>query len=217
MSAIDRKALSRFYGWLRHIRTWQLVVILVLALVTTAALLRMNSIRMDALRSAVYTADHSGDTEGIKRSLVELQNYISHHMNTSLGKGVYLEHSYSRDRDAAMNAATSATNPKAAVYQQASVECRARFTNTGQTLYSSEYVACVVERLKALGAGTDEQPSLVLPLPENYHYNFASPFISLDAAGFGVLFCVLITSVILLRFVAGVILRFILKHRFTSI
>ncbi len=217
MSSINRRAIARFYGWIRHIRTWQLCVILVLAVVVTASLLRMNSIRMDDLRNAVYRADASGDPAKIKQSLVDLQNYVSHHMNTSLGKGVYLEKTYNRDRDAALNAATSSTNPKAAEYQQASFECRARFTNTGHTLYSSEYVACVVERLKALGASSDAEPVLTLPLPDNYHYNFASPYISFDFAGFGVIFCGVITSVIGLRLIVAAALRYVLRHRFKSI
>lgn len=217
MSGIDRNALARFYGWLRHIKTWQLVVILILSMAVAASLLRMNSLGMDKLRSVVYQADASGDPAKIKQSLVELQNYVSQHMNTSLGKGVYLEQTYNRDRDAALNAATSSTNPKAAVYQQASVECRARFTNTGQTVYSSEYVACVVDRLKSLGASAADPGALTLPLPENYHYNFVSPFISFDLAGFSVLFCALFASVIVLRLIVALVLRSILRRRFKTI
>ena len=42
MPHIDRRSLARFYGWLRHIKTWQLVVILVIASVVSASLLRID-------------------------------------------------------------------------------------------------------------------------------------------------------------------------------
>lgn len=217
MPHIERRSLARFYGWLRHIKTWQLVVILVLSCVVAASLLRMNNLKMDELRAAVQTADKQGDAAKIKQSLIDLQQYVAGHMNTSLGGGLYLEQSYNRDRDKALDAATNSSNPKSAAYQQASIECRSRFVNTGRVVYSNEYVACVVDKLKSLGASQDPQSRLTLPTVENYHYNFTSPFWSADLAGFATLFCALITSVIVLRILAATILRFILKHRFKSI
>lgn len=217
MPHIDRRSLARFYGWLRHIKTWQLVVILVIASVVSASLLRMNNIRMDTLRSQVQVADKEGDAAKIQQSLVDLQQYVAHHMNTSLGSGIDLVESYNRARDEALRAATSETNPNAAVYQQASVECQKNFVNTGAKVYSSEYVACVVNKLHALGAGSDGQPSIVLPRAEDYHYNFVSAAFSLDLAGASVAICLLITSVIVMRVVTAVALRFILRHRFKSI
>ncbi len=216
MARIDRKSLSRLYAWLRHIKTWQLVIILVIMLAASASLLRMNNLHMGDLREAVMAADMANDRTKLQSSLVELQRYVSSHMNTSLGNGIYLEHSYNRDRDAALATATSTTNPKSAMYQQASVECRARFVNTG-VVYSNEYVACVVDRLKALGGSESDQTGLALPLASNYHYNFASPFFSFDLAGLGVALCGLIVSVIVLRALTAAMLRFILRRKFKAL
>jgi hypothetical protein len=171
---------------------------------------------MDKRRAAVIEADRLADKEAVKQRMVELQRYVSAHMNTSLGKGFYLENQYNRDKEAALTAATNDTNPNASVYQQASIECRARFQG-GVASFRNDYVTCVAERVKALSPSSDPATGLKLPKAESYHYNFASPFWSPDLAGFSVLFCVIITSVIVLRAIAAGIIRLVLKHRFKSI
>lgn len=213
---IDKRSLQRFLAKVKRIQTWQLVVMLVIGLVLSASFLRLNSLEMNDRREAVYQADKSADEEKIRMSIVELQNYVSSHMNTSLGDGFYLEHSYNRARDSALNIATNATNPNAAVYQQASIECQNRFQG-GVASFRNDYVACVAERVQALSPSPDIESGLNLPKAENYHYNFASPVWSPDLAGFTVLFCAIITSVILLRIVVAIILRILLKYRFKAV
>jgi hypothetical protein len=161
-------------------------------------------------------ADKLADKEATKQGLIELQRYVSAHMNTSLGNGFYLEHQYNRDKEAALTAATSTTNPNSAVYQQASIECRNRFQG-GVASFRNDYVACVAERVRALSPSTDPSVGLKLPKAESYYYNFASPLWSPDLAGIMVLFCLIVTSVILLRAIAAVVLRVVLKHRFKTI
>ena len=216
MASIDRKSISKFYGWLRHIRTWQLLMILVIGLLVSASLLRLNNIQMDNLRRAVDAADQKGDREAIKSSLASLQGYVSTHMNTSLMNGVYLEEEYGRALDAWDKNAQSSTNPNAAVYQQASIECRARWQG-GVASFRNDYVACVAEKVKSLGVADDPTNVVPRPDPENYHYNYLSPLCSPDLAGFSVLFCALVASVLVLRMIVAVILKFILKHRFKTI
>lgn len=216
MANINRTSLSRFYRWLRHIKTWQLLIILVIGLVVSASLLRLNSLEMKKLTDAVVAADQSGDRAAIKTALVRLQQHIAAHMNTTLTNGIYLEKEYDRALEVWDKNAQSVTNPNAAVYQQASIECRSRFVG-GVASFRNDYVACVAERVKALGVAEDPSKVAARPQAQSFHYDFASPLWSPDAAGFSVLFCGVIFSVIVLRILAAGILRAILKHRFKSI
>lgn len=213
---MNKKSLSISLARLNRIRTWQLVVMLIIGLMVSAAFLRINSLEMDDRRAAVYEADAKGDPEEIKRAIIELQQYVSSHMNTSLGTGFYLEQSYNRDRESAINTVATTENPNAAVYQQASIDCRNRFQG-GVESFRNDYVTCVAERVRALSPSQDPESGLNLPKAEQYHYNFASPLWSPDLAGFAVLFCVIVTSVIVLRIVAAIILRLLIKFRFKTL
>jgi len=213
---MNKRSLHTTFSVIKRVRTWQLVVMLLIGLVLSAAFLRLNNLEMDKRRTAVMQADKLADREATKQGLIELQRYVSAHMNTSLGNGFYLEHQYNRDKEAALTAATSTTNPNSAVYQQASIECRNRFQG-GVASFRNDYVACVAERVRALSPSTDPSVGLKLPKAESYYYNFASPLWSPDLAGIMVLFCLVVTSVILLRIIAAVVLRMVLKHRFKTI
>lgn len=213
---MNKRSLHTTFSVIKRVRTWQLVVMLLIGLVLSAAFLRLNNLEMDKRRTAVMQADKLADKEATKQGLIELQRYVSAHMNTSLGNGFYLEHQYNRDKEAALTAATSTTNPNSAVYQQASIECRNRFQG-GVASFRNDYVACVAERVRALSPSTDPSVGLKLPKAESYYYNFASPLWSPDLAGIMVLFCLIVTSVILLRTIAAVVLRVVLKHRFKTI
>jgi hypothetical protein len=213
---MNKQTLHKVLTTITHVKTWQLVVLLLIGGVLCVSFLRLNNLEMDKRRTAVMEADRLADKEATQARMVDLQRYVSAHMNTSLGKGFYLEHEYNRDKADALNAATSDTNPNAAIYQQASIECRNRFQG-GVASFRNDYVACVAERVKALSPSSDPTSGLNLPKAESYHYNFASPLWSPDLAGFSVLFCVIITSVILLRAIAAVMIRLVLKHRFKTI
>lgn len=213
---MNKQTLHKVLTTITHVKTWQLVILLLIGGVLSVSFLRLNNLEMDKRRTAVMEADRLADKEATQARMVELQRYVSAHMNTSLGKGFYLEHEYNRDKADALNVATSDTNPNAAIYQQASIECRNRFQG-GVASFRNDYVACVAERVKALSPSSDPTSGLNLPKAESYHYNFASPLWSPDLAGFSVLFCVIITSVILLRAIAAVMIRLVLKHRFKTI
>ena len=201
---------------LRHIKTWQLLIMLVLALIVTASLLRMNNLGMIERRAAVIQTDESGDTGAIRKTLLELQHYVTRHMNTSLGSGVYLSASYDRDREAAIQRAADVTNPNSAIYQQASVECRARWQG-GVASFRNDYVTCVVEKVSALSAAQNLATEADLPRLDNYRYNFVSPLWTPDVAGFAVLFCVVLALVIVMRLVALAVLRSLVRRRFSHI
>lgn len=215
MLYIDKKSLQYHLARIRRIKTWQLVFLLVILSLVSASLLRLNNLGMMERRDAVMAADAKNDRQAVKKALVDLQAYVSSHMNTSMGKGIYLEKQYERDREAALSAAADVSNPNAAVYQQASIECRSRWQGNVDS-FRNDYVQCVTERLRTLGVASDPASALQLPKAENYHHNFLSPKWSADLAGFSVLLCLFVTSVIVIRVLTGIILRLLLKHRYKA-
>lgn len=200
---------------LRRAKTWQLLVVLIPLLFVSATFLRLNNLGMIERRDAVKVADEKGNQQDIKKKLTDLQHYVSTHMNASLDKGIVLENSYKRDRAAAIEAATNATNasnPNSSVYQQASVECRERFQG-GTASFRNDYVQCVVARVQSLGQGQAASTDLKLPVSGNYRYNFSSPSFSFDFAGISILICGLLIGVIVFRLLAIFFLQTVLKYR----
>lgn len=212
----DKARYRRLIHRLQQLKTWQLVIILLLGILLSATLLRLNNLGMVERRTAVVAADAAGDKEALRETVVELQRYVSRHMNTNLGNGLYLTKSYERDRDAALAAAGNETNPTSTVYQQASVECRSRFQG-GRESFRNDYVQCVIDRVASLSPQSEEANTLNLPKPEAYKINFSSPVWSPDLAGFAVAFCVLVTLVILGRLVLLGVLRMLLRRHYRSI
>ena len=201
---------------LARVRTWQLVVIVLLLTIVSATFLRLNNLGMVERRTAVIEADEKGDKAEIKQSLVELQHFMSSHMNTSLNGGVYLSKTYERDRAAILEAAGSASNPQAAVYQQASVECRAKWQG-GVTSFRNDYVQCVIDRVSALASSTDPTATVKLPLVDNYRYDFSSPVLSFDAAGLLVILTGVTLGAIVVRVVSSLILSLVVRRHYQAL
>lgn len=198
-----------------RIKTWQLLVLLLMMVLVSATLLRLNSLGMLERRAAVISADEKGDKEELRASIVDLQTYISQHMNTSLTGGLGLVKTYERDRDAALAAAESTTNPSSAIYQQASIECRARFQG-GVASFRNDYVQCVVEKVGSLSPQADPTAGVKLPKADAYRISFASPAWTPDMAGLSVLVCVLLILTIIVRFITLIVLRLLLKRHYRS-
>lgn len=210
---------ATYQRWLRRIqllKTWQLIIVLLIGMLLSATLLRLNNLGMVERRSAVVSADAKGDETALRESVVELQHYVTGHMNTNLGNGFFLTKTYERDRDAALAAANQTTNPSSAIYQQASVECRSRFQG-GRESFRNDYVQCVIERVGTLSPQTDVESTLSLPKADAYKVNFSSPFWSPDLAGLAVAFCVLVTAVIFGRLALLLLLRFLIRKHYQSV
>ena len=210
-----REKLRRRLKRLRAIKTWQLLVLLLLGTLVTAIFLRINSLNMSELRRAVVVADEKGDPVALKTALGDLQKYVLSHMNTSLGKeGFFLTKSYERDRDSALSQAASASNPNSAEYQKASIECQEKWQG-GRDSFRNDYVRCVIDRVSALSGQSSRTP--LLPVADSYRVNYASPAWSFDLAGLGVAFCIFVVVVIVARFIGMTVLRLLIKKRFISI
>lgn len=162
-------------------------------------------------REKIKTADISGNSEAIRQSLTELQHYASGHMNASSGV-IYLQESYNRDYSNALAEAANTRNPSSDVYQQASIDCRARFQG-GVASFQNDYVACVAAAVSNLPA--EQQQDINLPHPSSYRYSFSSPLISLDAAGVSVVITAFLASFVIFKIIGVIVLRTLLKRRRT--
>lgn len=210
---------ANYSKWLRRLqvlKTWQLVILLLLGVLVSATLLRLNNLGMAERRTAVLAADERGDQTEMRAKIVDLQRYVTRHMNTNMGSGFFLTKSYERDRDAALATANQSTNPNSSVYQQAAIDCRSRFQG-GRESFRNDYVQCVVERVSALSPQTDVEKALNLPKADAYRINFSSPLWSPDLAGLAVAFCLFITGVILGRLLLVVALRMLIRRHYRSI
>lgn len=214
--SFDKATYRRMLRRANALKTWQLLILLLLGLIVSATFLRLNNLGMVERRAAVIAADEAGDREVLRTTIVDLQKYVTGHMNTNLGNGFYLTKTYERDRDAVLASANQTTNPNSSVYQQASLECRSRFQG-GRDSFRNDYVQCVIERVGALSPQTDVESSLNLPKADAYRINFSSPIWSLDLAGLGVAFCVLVTLVILGRLALVFLLKLLLRRHYRSI
>lgn len=209
----DKEATRRQLKRLKAVKTWQLVVLLLLSLLVSATLLRLNSLTMSELRKAVVAADAKGNEAALQKSINALGAYVTSHMNTSLGDGFYLADSYERARAAAVQAAGDTANPDSALYQQASVQCQSA---SARAPYGG-YVACVLAKVKELGSTSNLVSELQLPRYELFKINFVSPLWSPDPAGISVAISALILLIIIGRITGVIILKLLLKRRFTSI
>ncbi len=193
--SVNKRRLHHVLVVLRRIKLWQLVILLALMSVASAYLLRQNNLHMIERRNLVKQADEQNDD--IQKALHELQSYVTSHMNTSLGdKGIYLENSYQRAYDQAVQVAAESGSSGSATYQQADKECQGLFSRTASF---PAYVQCVTDKVAASGSAADPIAAIKAPVADLYRYNFVSPAWSPDAAGFAMLITVLLLSVITFR------------------
>lgn len=209
---VETKRIKQALRKLQRLKAWQLIVLFILSLFISLSLLRLNNLNMIEHRQAVLAADKTGEKQEIKDSLVKLQRYISSHMNTDMGKGVYLEDSYKRDFQAVYNKASSQANPNGNIYKQVQDICMPRFSN-----WSQAYVQCTVDELAKYPASENLVSSTDLPKANVYLHSYISPFWSPDLAGWSVALSVVILIMIVSRFIGVVILKIIIKSRYKTI
>ncbi|MDN5275440.1 MAG: hypothetical protein JWN33_89 [Candidatus Saccharibacteria bacterium] len=208
----DKRTISRSIKELQRVKTWQLVVLLILACFLSATFLRLNNIGMVERRSAVQFADEGGDQDTIIKRLYELQRYVSSHMNTDMGRGIYLEQSYKRDVQAAYDKASNDQNPNGNIYKKAQEVCAPQYSR-----YSSAYLACTTGELQKYPAAQDLISSVALPRADSYLHAFASPLWSPDFAGWSVVLCGVILLVIVARLLSLLVLRALLHQHYRSV
>lgn len=207
----NKKHAKRDLKQLQRVQTWQLMVILLLASFVALTFLRLNNIGMVERKEAVLNADKVGDAEVTRSRLYDLQRYVTSHMNTDMGKGVYLEDSFRRDTQAAYTKASNDSNPNGNIYKKAQEVCAPQFTS-----YSYAYLQCTTNELAKYPAATVNANSVVLPKANSYRHVFISPLWSSDFAGWSVLICIVIFTMIIVRATTVSILKFYLHKRHSN-
>lgn len=208
----DKQQVRRGIKDLQRVKTWQLLIILVLASFISATFLRLNNIGMVERRTAVINADSDGNQDQIIQRLYDLQQYVSSHMNTDMGKGVYLEASYKRDSQKILDAASAQQNNNGNIYKKAQEVCAPKFSS-----YSAAYLQCTTSELAKYPAGSDLISAVKLPSADSYLHDFVSPVWSPDFAGWSVLVCIVIALLIVGRLVSLGILKLLLSRHYKSV
>lgn len=208
----DKKQVQRSIRDLQRVKTWQLVILLIIMSFVAATFLRLNNIGMVERRTAVVEADQAGDADKTIKRLYDLQRYVSSHMNTDLGRGVYLEASYKRDSQAILDKASSDQNANGNIYKKAQEVCAPRFSS-----YSTAYLQCTLSELAKYPSGSELASAVALPDPETYVHDFVSPLWSPDFAGWSIVICAVIALLIIIRLISLGILKLLLRHHYKSI
>lgn len=204
----------------RKIKTWILLVLLLVMCFIDATLLRLNHIHMTELRDAVIAADEAGDTEAISTSLDELRNYVFSHIvinvveengqqQITFGTGpFYLENQYNRDAYQAIDEAQAALESvNGEVYQLAYDVCTPLAEGNGWNAIA--YASCVASELQKYPSSEELASTIEASIPstELYRMNFASPLWVPSVAGFCILFTLILVVVIFIRAIIWIILR----------
>lgn len=163
-------------------------------------------------RSAVIAADEAGNQDDIIRRLYDLQHYVSSHMNTDMGKGVYLEASYKRDSQKVLDAASSQQNANGNIYKKAQEVCAPRFSG-----YSAAYLQCTTSELAKYPAANDLISAAKLPVADSYLHDFVSPVWSPDFAGWSVVVCLILALLIVIRLIGLLVLKLLLRRHYRSV
>lgn len=194
MGHVNKRKLHHVLVVLRRVKFWQLILLFILLVALSAYLLRQNNLRMIEFRNLAKQADEQN--KDVAQALANLRNYVANHMNTSMGSGIYLEHSYQRAYDQAVQEAGK-SGAGSALYQQADRECQSLFSKTASF---QAYLQCVADKITASGSAQDPLAAVKAPPADLYRYNFASPVWSLDVAGFMLLMTALLGLIIIGRF-----------------
>lgn len=205
----DKRQVRRGIKQLQRIRTWQLVVLLVLGVFISATLLRMNNVGMIQRREAVHAADKANQPDEVRDRLYDLHRYAAAHMNANTGP-VYLQHQYDRDVEAAIAKAAESEEGQT-INAQAEAVCRPQFSG-----WSDAYMACFLAELEKHPT-SEALPEVEYPEPNLYKYEFASPIWSPDFAGWSVVICLVIVAVILLRATGIMILKILLRRHYRGV
>lgn len=207
------------------IKTWMLLILLVLLGFLDATLLRLNHVRMTELRDAVMAADEANDDVAIADGLVKLKEFVfsntviniveeNGEQKISFGTGpFYLEHQYLRAAQAALADAEARlagdNNPNGNIYGMAGDTCKALAIQNGWTWDNANFINCMVTEINKYPAAADIQDTIIASLPstELFRHNYASPIWTTSFLGWLLLITAIVIVVIFIRFLIWVVLR----------
>ena len=86
--AIDKKKTKFRIKRLSQIKTWQLVILLIMSGFISATFLRLNNVGMVERRESVENADKAGDIVNLQQRLYDLQHYAGQRQRSSCGQSL---------------------------------------------------------------------------------------------------------------------------------
>lgn len=219
--------IRQFFGRFKRgkIKTWMLLILLLILGFLDATLLRLNHIKMTELRDAVMTADNNNDDAAIADGLIKLKEFVfsntviniteeNGEQVVSFGTGpFYLEHQYLRAAQAALNAAEQQlagdSNPNGNIYGLAGDTCKALALQNGWTWDNVNFINCMVTEINKYPAAADIQDTVVAALPstELFRHNYASPIWTPSFLGWLLIITGVVAVVIFIRFIIWLVLR----------
>lgn len=224
------KIKARLHGVLR-VKTWQLLILFVLAAFIAATLLRFDNIEASRLREEVAIADEDGTPEEITTAVNNLRTFVTSHtvitvveengvQRTVFGTGpFYLENQYIRTAHAEIEKvreqleAENAEDPDGNVYLIASNYCDALAKQQGWRSWSKPHIDCMLTELAKFpeqGAIQDLTTAMIPPTALYYH-NYVSPLWAPTPAGWVILVALVLVLVIVFRILTSIILRLMLR------
>ena len=206
----DKRSIRQNVKRLQRVKTWQLLILLILTAFIAATFLRLNNTGMVQRRNAVASADKTGDQRQIAERLAELQKYSMTHMNADSGV-VYLQHQYDRDAQSAIKAASANSTANASANAHAESVCHPQYSG-----WSTAYMQCFLAEL-AKHPSSEKLPEPKLPSPALYRYSFVSPLWSPDFAGWSIIGCLVIIFMIIGRIISLFVLRLMLRRHYQSV
>lgn len=221
MDLADKRQLRTAVRRIEKVKTWQLVILLIMVGFVAATFLRLNNVGMVERRAAVLAADREGDKEQAAKRLYDLQRYVSEHMNTNPGR-VALENIYNLDnqRKKEEAAQSASTQEGGDVVMQIQEHCDAIGRQQGWRWLNSaspQYLECINSEWEKYPAAVDVAGSLDSIPTAAYYHSFASPVWSPDFAGWAILACLAIIAVIIFRLLLLLVLHLVLKLRYRQV
>lgn len=207
----QKRTVRRTIKNIQRVKTWQLVILLVLMGFLSATFLRLNNVGMTQRRDAVKSADKQGDEQITRDRLLELQHYVSAHMNTGQND-VYLASQYERDKAQLVQQAAAGNQGGDVINAQVDAICKPQYSG-----YSQGYVECFAREYARFAPGSDPVAEVKMPDADKYRFVFAPPLWSPDFAGFSLLACAVIILVIVGRLLTLVVLRLLLRTKYQDI
>ncbi|NCU37638.1 hypothetical protein EOL96_01050 [Candidatus Saccharibacteria bacterium] len=208
----DKRRVTRSIKQLQAVKTWQLVIVLILMLFVSATFLRLNNTGMIERKNAVVAADKTGNIEDIQSRIYDLQRYAAAHMNADTGV-FYLQEQYNRDvKEQALEASNGGSERALEIRKAADAVCQPLFSG-----WSPAYVRCYVNELNKHSADEINSAQLQLPSSAQYRYSFVSPLWSPDFAGWSLLVSAAIVLMIVFRLLGLGVLRLLIARHYRQI
>ncbi len=208
-----------------NIHNWQLILILIPMLFLTASCMRLDYQKMLQLREKVEIADEAGDNETTGVALEELASFTRKNIIVNiveengefklfLGTGpFYLEESYQRDAEKAIEEASSGvqddSNQYGNIYAAAMNVCKPQAIEYGWTWSDPRYLNCMTGEIEKYPASEElvSQLKANIPSTELYRREYNSKLWTLSFSGVMILLCLILSVVIIIRIFIWVIIR----------